>query len=105
MTDWCTSCSQTAVGRKVPRQVERADIVKKLHDDCGLFGIKRMKALANTKYWWHGMFKQVRLYVRNCDTCARVQASFVPWDIELHQLPMMGMFYRRFVDPAGPFSH
>ena len=45
----------------------------------------------------------MRLYVRSCDTCARVKASFVPRDIPLHPLPTMGMFYRWSVDLAGPF--
>ena len=49
------------------------------------------------------MYEQVRLYVRSCDTCARVKASFVPRDIKLHPLPIMGMCYCWSVDLAGPF--
>ena len=49
------------------------------------------------------MYKQVRLYVCSCDTCPRVKASFVPRDVELHPLPIMGMFYRWSVDLGGPF--
>ena len=51
------------------------------------------------------MYNQVRLYVRRCDSCARVKASFVPRDVVLHPLPIMGIFYRWFVDLAGPFPH
>ena len=29
--------------------------------------------------------------------------SFVPRDVVLHPLPIMGMFYRWFVELAGPF--
>ena len=80
--------------REVSRPVERTDIVKKSHDDSGHFGIKRTASLVDTEYWWHGMFEQVRLYVCSCDSCARVKASFVPGDVVLHPLPIMGMFYR-----------
>ena len=50
------------------------------------------------------MYKQVRLYVRSCDSCARVKASFVSRDVVLHPLPIMCMFYRWSVDVAGPFT-
>ena len=80
--------------RKVRRPPKRADIVKKSHDDSGHFGIKRTASLVNAEYWWHEMYKQVRLYSRSYDTCARVKASFVPWDVVMHPLPIMGMFYR-----------
>ena len=59
--------------------------------------------MVDTEYWWHGMYEQVRLYVRSCDFCARVKASFVPGDVTLHSPPIMGMFYRWSVDLAGPF--
>ena len=49
------------------------------------------------------MYKQVRLYVRSCDSCAKVKASFVPRDVVLRPLPIMGVFYRWYVDLAGPF--
>ena len=49
------------------------------------------------------MYEQVRLYVRGRDSCARVKASFVPRDVVLHPLPIMGMFYHRSVDLAGSF--
>ena len=89
--------------REVPRPAERTDIVRKSHDDSGHFGIKRTTSLVDTEYWWHGMYEQERLYVRRCDLCARINASFVPRDVVLHPLPIMGMFYRWSVDLAGPF--
>ena len=49
------------------------------------------------------MYKQVRLYVRRCNSCAKVKASFVPRDVVLHALPIMGIFYRSSVYLAGPF--
>ena len=49
------------------------------------------------------MYKKVRLYVRSCDSCARVKTSFVPREVVLHPLPIMGMFYRWSVDLGGPF--
>ena len=80
--------------REGPRLTERTHIVRLSHDDSGHFGIKRTTSLVDTEYWWHGMYEQVRLYVRSCDACARVKASFVPRDVVLHPLPIMGMFYR-----------
>ena len=80
--------------REVPRPAERAAIVTKSHDDAGHFGIKRTLPLVAGKYWWHGIYEHVRLHVRRCEVCARVKASFVPRDIELHPLPIRGMFFR-----------
>ena len=89
--------------REIPRLAERTDIVRKLHDDAGHFGIKRTTSLVETEYWRHGMYEKVRLYVRSCDSWTRVKASFVPRDVVLHPLPIVGMFYRWSVVPAGPF--
>ena len=49
------------------------------------------------------MYEQVRLYVRTCDACARVKASFVSRDVVLHPLPIMCMFYCWSVKLAGTF--
>ena len=49
------------------------------------------------------MYEQVRLHIRSCDTCAGMKGSFVPRDVALHPLPIMGMFYCLLVDLAGPF--
>ena len=49
------------------------------------------------------MSEQVWQFVRSCDTCARIMAPFVPRDVVLHLLPIMGMFYRWSVDLAGQF--
>ena len=37
--------------REEPRPAERTDIVRKLHDDAGHFGIKQTTSLVNTEYW------------------------------------------------------
>ena len=49
------------------------------------------------------MYEQVRLYDRRCNVWSGVKASFLPRDAVLLPLPIMGMFYRRSVDLAGPF--
>ena len=49
--------------REVPRPAERSDIVRKSHNDSWHFGIKRTTSLVDTQYWWHGMYKHVRLFV------------------------------------------
>ena len=90
--------------REVPRPAERAAIVAKSHGQAGHFGVKRTASSAATEYWWHGMHAQIKLHVRSCEVCARVRASFVPRDTNLHPLPIMGTFYRWSVDLAGPFE-
>ena len=80
--------------REVPRPAEKTDIVKKSHDDGGHFGIEQTTSLVDTEYSWHVMYKQVRLYVRRRHSCAKANASFVPRDVMLPPLPIMGMFYR-----------
>ena len=89
--------------REVPRPAERADIVKKSHEDSGHFGIKCRVSLVATRYSWHGMYEQVRWSVRGCETSAGVKACFVSCDINLHPLVIMGMFYRWSVDLVGLF--
>ena len=49
------------------------------------------------------MYEQVRLSVRRCDSCAKGKASFVPRDVVLHPLPIVGMFYCWSVDMAESF--
>ena len=49
------------------------------------------------------MYEKVRLYVQSSDSCARVKASFVPRDVVLHPLPIMGMCYHWSTNLAGPF--
>ena len=50
------------------------------------------------------MYEQVRLDVRSWHSCARVKASFVPRNVVVHPLSIMGMFYCWSVALAGPFS-
>ena len=50
------------------------------------------------------MYERVRLYFRSCDTCARVKASFLPQNVVLQPLPIMGMFHRWSVDLEGLFT-
>ena len=88
---------------EVPRPAERDAIVRKSHDDAGHCGVERTASLVAAEYWWHGMHAPVRMHVRSCDTCARVEASFVPRNTTLHPLPIMGMFCHWSVNLVGPF--
>ena len=60
--------------------------------------------MVDTEYWLQGMYEHVWLCVCSCDLCARVKASFVPRNVVMHPLPIMGMFYHWSVDMAGPFQ-
>src|SRR5213083_1323516 len=46
------------------------------HDDpyAGYFGATRMMVLIRRKYFWPGLNKDVREYVKNCDVCQRMKA-------------------------------
>ncbi len=57
------------------------------------------------KYWWIGLYEDVRQIVRNCASCRRVEDPvFKSHRPELQSLPISGMFYTWHVDLCGPFE-
>lgn len=82
----------------VPRPEQRANLIRRVHQDVGHYGVKKTYSLLEPTYWWVGMFNQVQYEVAACTACDRAKASFEVRDPVLKPLPIMGMFYRWGVD-------
>jgi len=89
--------------RTVPPPAERAELVRKIHGECGHYGMRRTLHLVLTSYWWAGARADVTAIVASCDLCSRARAAPTPEVPHLQPLPVMGLFYRWGVDLAGPF--
>jgi hypothetical protein len=60
----------------IPRDMAvRNEIMRTNHDDpqSGHFGRKRTLDVIRRKYFWHGMAKDIKAYVKTCDICQRVK--------------------------------
>jgi hypothetical protein len=84
--------------RIVPKPEQRANLIHRVHQDVGHFGVKKTYSLLEPTYWWVGMFRQVQQEVAACVVCDRIKATFEVKDPTLKPLPIMGMFYRWGVD-------
>ena len=84
-------------GKIVPRLGKREALIRKHHEGIGHFGVARTTSFVAASYWWSRMYTDVADYIRRCEICDRVKASFVPRTEVLHPLPIMGMFYRWYV--------
>jgi hypothetical protein len=89
----------TAKGEKlVPKLEQRANSIRRVHQDVGHYGVKKTYSLLEPTYWWVGMHGQVQQEVAACVVCNRIKATFEVKDAALKPLPIMGMFYRRGED-------
>ena len=80
----------------VPAGLLRRRLLERNHDDpfAGHFGFDRTLDLIRRKYYWAGMYKDVKHYVETCAKCHRAKAvRHKPWG-QLSSLPL----------PRAPFS-
>ena len=87
--------------RVVPPPDQRQALIKATHEQCGHFGRKRTTYLLCTSFWWKGVAEDVGTFVRNCEACDRVKATFNAKHPQLHPLPIQGLMYRWGVDLLG----
>jgi hypothetical protein len=89
--------------RKVPKPEERVELVQRIHEQCGHYGVKRTSFMVAASHWWRTMHADVADLVRRCAVCDRVRAAFDSQQPELQPLPIEPMFYRWGFDLAGEF--
>ena len=67
------------------------EIIRMNHDDpyAGHFGATRTTALIRRKYFWPGLSKDVRHYIKNCDVCQRTKIPRYRLYGLLQPLPML----------------
>ena len=80
----------------------RAKLLKQLHESHP--GLVRMKMLARSYFWWHGLDANIKLEVKECASCQRnanasPSAPLHPW--EWPSRP----WSRLHIDYAGPFEN
>lgn len=89
--------------REVPPPGDRLAIIRDIHESMGHFGRTRTTDLVLQRYWWAGLYSNVRAYVLNCPQCSRVTAEFRTHQPHLNPLPIMGPHFRWHMDMAGKF--
>ena len=58
----------------VAYQIEKNNLVKRVHEDSIYKGIKSLYLLIRDRnYWWYGMYEDVKEYVKNCSNCSICQ--------------------------------
>ncbi len=61
--------------RLVLPKSRRAKVLELAHDRTGHVGIKKMRALINSRFVWPGIGKDVTNFVQSCNMCARMNKS------------------------------
>ena len=89
--------------RKVPEPGDRVELVQRIHEQCGHYGVKRTSFMVAASHWWRTLHADVEEVVRRCAVCDRVRATFDSQQAELQPLPIEPMFYRWGFDLAGEF--
>jgi hypothetical protein len=91
--------------REVPKPGERIILVKKAHEECGHFGVRKTYSMLVNTYFWNNMYEDVKQHGRNCTACNRLRAAFAKdTPMTLNPLPILGMNFRWHCDLAGPFN-
>ena len=49
----------------------KAEIVRTLHDESGHRGREGTYGKVSLRYWWDGMYKDVKMYVQSCEACQK----------------------------------
>lgn len=88
--------------RVVPSPDERVDVVKRVHESLGHFGVKRTRRLVMLHYWWSGMEDDVVRVLKACPHCQQLNTQFTARPTALQPLPIEGYLYRWSCDLAGP---
>lgn len=101
---WKRLLRVTAEGvlKNVPPPGKRAALIKEMHEHNGHYGALRTYYLLQALYYWVGMRKDVRQFVKGCEVCDRFRAKCNALKPSLTPLPLMGPGYRWNVDLAGP---
>ncbi|PNH01236.1 Retrovirus-related Pol polyprotein from transposon [Tetrabaena socialis] len=88
--------------RVCPPPDARRRLVEAMHGRLGHLGVRRTLALLQLGHWWYGMRQDVQAVVRECRACDLSNARGTQRPMQLHPLPVRGLFYRWGVDLAGP---
>lgn len=93
--------SRYPLERVVPELVARPGIIDEAHDDLGHMGVARVCSIIMQRFYWPGIYKQVRSKIKECVDCLRNRAVFrqVP---EMKSTPPSQLWERVSMDTLGP---
>lgn len=82
------------------------EILVQAHDEvsAGHVGIHKCYEKIRTRYWWQGMFQDVKHWVRSCIDCQTRKSPRNRHKAPLIPIPVEGPFHRLSVDVLGPFN-
>lgn len=89
----------------LPPISERHALISRVDAELGHFGVKCTHSLLAPHCSRFGMYEQVRDGLARCQECGHVKTSFSDWQIQLHPLPIQGLFYRWSCNLAGELPH
>ncbi|XP_065369018.1 uncharacterized protein LOC135961445 [Calliphora vicina] len=84
----------------------RKDVITRAHDDpvCSHGGMVKTLELIRRNFFWPGMVKDVRDYVRNCEICKTTKApNFILKPEMGKQMVSTRPFQKLFIDILGPY--
>jgi len=87
----------------VPKPQDRQQLIQRLHEQTGHFGVKRTAHLVLAGHWWRTLHSDVAEQLSKCKVCDRVRSSFNSLQPTLQPLPVEPMFYRWGMDLCGEF--
>ena len=82
----------------------REELLGAYHDDvlAGHLGFLRTWSKLRTLYYWDGMFADVKLYCKRCESCAMRKSPQAKFRAPLVSIPVTGPFDRVACDIVGP---
>lgn len=87
--------------RRVPKPTERPKIIEQMHG-LGHFGIMRTASLVQERYYWGGIYQQVKSHISNCHVCKLQNAKFSK-PPELITVPVPDQMFQKIgIDILGP---
>ncbi|KAI6647791.1 Gypsy retrotransposon integrase-like protein 1 [Oopsacas minuta] len=82
---------------------QKLDILKEVHDNAGHQCFRYLYRIANERYFWPGMYTEIRTYIQKCVPCQRNQPSLKAPTIPLQPLPVITkVWFRVGMDLTGP---
>jgi hypothetical protein len=80
----------------VDDEAKKAEVLKAMHDDLGHKGRESTYGLISTRYFWDDLYKEVKIYVRQCEACQRRATDRV--DEALTSTAPPGLFEKVHID-------